>query len=94
LKLYGYSEEKLSAEGLLALKEVSIKASPDRLDEIASFLSSMASQIRQGKMKTDHVHLPVRVSEPEIIVLNPGLQAKSEEAPNQSSQPTPLKRRG
>ena len=79
MKLYGYSKRKLSAAGLLALREVSFEASPEELEAIATFLSSAAAQIRRREMKSDHVHFPPSLSIPSVIVLNPcffGLKEK------------------
>lgn len=73
MNIYGYQKEKLSDQGLLAMKEVTFAANPALIREIAGFLMTAAEQMDRKREKFGHMHVDEvlkkwKKSWPQIIV--------------------------
>jgi hypothetical protein len=73
MNIYGYKKEKLSNQGLLAMKEVTFAAEPALIREIAEFLIKAADQMDKRGEKFGHMHVDEVIKKwkkswPQIIV--------------------------
>ena len=69
---FGYSEKKLSLNGLHRLSEVTFQGSPEDVRRIAQFLLTAADELEKSS-RIDHVHAqdtlkPWDYSWPDVIV--------------------------
>lgn len=73
MKVYGYSKKKLSAAGLLEMREVTLCTSPETVRQIASFLLAAADAMEKKGEAFSHMHVDEVVKKwprswPQIIV--------------------------
>ena len=57
MKIYGYSKLKVTADGLIEMREVSIQTGPDNLRRIAQFINQCAELMEKHGEKFGHEHL-------------------------------------
>ncbi len=90
MELYGYAEKKLSKQGLLRMREVTVNASPELLRNIAKFLMDAADRLENKGDTFDHMHVDQSIktwkrSWPQLVVVNPDITKKMK-ADNQNAR--------
>lgn len=57
MKIFGYKNKEVNEYGLLEMKEIAFRASPDSLRAVAKLLTDSADRIEQNPGSIDHLHL-------------------------------------
>jgi hypothetical protein len=73
MKLYGYTDASHTPATPLAIREVTLIATPQILRELAAFLVTVANEMERDTVSFDHVHAKDRIASlpadgPDLIV--------------------------
>jgi hypothetical protein len=69
MKLYGYKRKEVSS-GLLEMREVTVCCKPERLRELAAFITRCADGMEKDSQQWDHEHFS-DFDKVQFIVANP-----------------------